>query len=181
MSIFSSILEKLGIHKPAAPVTPDAPVAPVAPPKPVAAVAPVAPPKPAAAIPPAPAPSEPYYVHTQTTTPPPAAVIPPPAAPVAMATPAKPAEMPMVDVVSHLDYLAKTGPIQGLNWRMSINDLMALLGLDHSPQAIKDLAVELGCPEKEMGDSYSRNVWTHTELLKKIAENGGNIPAELLK
>jgi hypothetical protein len=64
---------------------------------------------------------------------------------------------------------------------MSINDLMALLGLDHSPQAIKDLAVELGCPEKEMGDSYSRNVWTHTELLRKIAENGGNIPADLLK
>ena len=87
----------------------------------------------------------------------------------------------MVDVVSHLDYLAKTGTIQGLNWRMSINDLMALLGLDHSPQAIKDLAVELGCPEKEMKDSYSRNVWTHQTLLKKIAENGGNIPADLLK
>jgi hypothetical protein len=86
----------------------------------------------------------------------------------------------MVDVVSHLDYLAKTGPIKGLNWRMSINDLMALLGLDHSPQAIRDLAVELGCPESQMGDSYSRNVWTHQALLKKIAENGGNVPKELL-
>ena len=89
--------------------------------------------------------------------------------------------MEMVDVVTHLDYLAKTGPIQGLNWRMSINDLMALLGLPHTPQDIKDLAVELGCPEKEMMDSYSRNVWTHQTLLKKIAEHGGNIPDELLK
>jgi hypothetical protein len=31
-----------------------------------------------------------------------------------------------------------------------------------------------------MSDSYSRNVWTHKELLRKIAENGGNIPANLL-
>ncbi len=57
---------------------------------------------------------------------------------------------------------------------------MALLGLDHSPAAIKELAVELGCPESEMGDSYKRNVWTHKALLKKIAENGGNIPQNLL-
>lgn len=94
--------------------------------------------------------------------------------------PAKPTEMAAVDVAAHLDHLAKTGPIKGLNWRMSINDLMALLGLEHTPQAIKDLAVELGCPEKEMGDSYTRNVWTHKALLKKIAENGGNVPKELL-
>jgi hypothetical protein len=31
-----------------------------------------------------------------------------------------------------------------------------------------------------MGDSYSRNVWTHKALLKKIAENGGKVPPELL-
>jgi hypothetical protein len=127
---------------------------------------------PATTIPPAPAtpvtptfsaePATPYQTLSQN--------VPPPS----------PVEMPMVDVVTHLDYLAKTGPIQGLNWRMSINDLMALLGMDHSPQAIKDLAVELGCPEKEMMDSYTRNVWTHQTLLKKIAENGGNIPPELL-
>jgi hypothetical protein len=166
MSIFSSILDKLGIHKPAAPVAPAVP----------------------AATPP-PFTSGPMHEHFD----PPATMPTTPATPAkpdftpghgyeppALVTPAKPAEMAMVDVVSHLDYLAKTGPIQGLNWRMSINDLMALLGLDHSPQAIRDLAVELGCPEKEMGDSYSRNVWTHQTLLKKIAENGGNIPPELL-
>ena len=161
MSIFSSILDKLGIHKPAAPA------APVAPPKP-APSSPISSPQ---AVPPAPAFAQP-----------PAAPVSPihygPLPPAAVPTPPP---MEMVDVVTHLDYLAKTGPIQGLNWRMSINDLMALLGLPHTPQDIKDLAVELGCPEKEMMDSYSRNVWTHQTLLKKIAEHGGNIPNELLK
>jgi hypothetical protein len=161
-NIFSSILDKLGIHKPAAAAQP--PLTPTA--APTYGV-PAKPPAPAAPVPPPPSMTHgtPYYTPGQN----------------APAPAPKPVEMPMVDVVSHLDYLAKTGPIQGLNWRMSINDLMALLGLPHTPQDIKDLAVELGCPEKEMGDSYSRNVWTHTTLLKKIAENGGNIPADLLK
>ena len=140
-SIFDSILEKLGLRKPAA------------------ASKSAARPKSAAAVKPY-RPSQSY--------------------PRATPASAKESEMPMVDVASHLDHLAKTGPIKGLNWRMSINDLMALLGMDHTSQAIKDLAVELGCPEKEMGDSYTRNVWTHKALLKKIAANGGNLPKELL-
>ena len=168
MSIFGSILEKLGIQKPAAP---PAPVAPVisAPPPGLSHLTPTAPMPSMPSIPAAPA--MPGYTPPQYD----------PLSSISTTSPAAPVEMPMVDVVSHLDYLAKTGPIKGLNWRMSINDLMALLGLDHSPEAIKALAVELGCPEKEMGDSYSRNVWTHTELLRKIAANGGNIPPELLK
>ncbi len=91
----------------------------------------------------------------------------------------KPVEMPMVDVQAMLDNLAKKSPIE-LNWRQSINDLMALLGLPHKPEDIRELAVELGCPESEMGDSYKRNVWTHKALLKAIAENGGKVPPELL-
>jgi hypothetical protein len=87
--------------------------------------------------------------------------------------------MPLVDVVSKLDGLAKANPMK-LNWKTSINDLMALLGMDHSPEAIKELAVELGCPASELSDSYKRNVWTHQALLKKISENGGNIPQNLL-
>jgi hypothetical protein len=92
----------------------------------------------------------------------------------------RPVEIPMVDVVAKLDRLATEGPIKGLNWRMSIHDLLALLGLDHSSTGIKELAVELGCPESEMGDSYKRNVWSHKELLRRIAANGGNIPEKLL-
>jgi len=167
MSILSTIFAKLGIHKPAAP-TPSAPAAsvpyePVSTPMgkgsytpPSSTPAPAAPPQ---------EPAVPYYnlAHSSVQTPPP------------------PVEMPMVDVMSHLENLAKANPVQGLNWKQSINDLMFLLGMDHSPDAIKALAIELGCPEKEMSDSYSRNVWTYQALMKKIAENGGNIPPELLK
>jgi hypothetical protein len=190
MSIFSTILDKLGIHKHDAAATTAAVPKPAAPAKPPATATPYTPghmgtyggpPPTGPAKPSEPAkPPTPYYTPGQSY-PPPATVTPPQATPATPAPAAAPAEMPMVDVVSHLDYLAKTGPIQGLNWRMSINDLMALLGLPHTAKDIKDLAVELGCPEKEMGDSYSRNVWTHQALLKKIAENGGNIPADLLK
>jgi hypothetical protein len=94
------------------------------------------------------------------------------------AVPPKPVEMPMVDVVAKLDALAKKNPM--LDWKVSINDLMALLGMKHTAEDIKELAVELGCPASELSDSYKRNVWTHKALLKKIAENGGNIPASLL-
>jgi hypothetical protein len=90
------------------------------------------------------------------------------------------AAVPVVDVMAKMEELAKKSTIPDLNWKQSINDLMALLGLDHKAEDIKALAVELGCPESEMSDSYKRNVWTHKALLKKIAENGGNIPASLL-
>ena len=165
MSIFDSILEKLGMKKPEAK-------------EPPAAQTPAAQPTPAKTTPPVPPPTVQRYQtvaptheipgHTSTGQP----IAPPP--------PPAPVEMAREDLVAHLDYLAKTGPIKGLNWRVSINDFMALLGMDHSPQAIKDLAVELGCPEKEMGDSYTRNVWTHKALMKKLAENGGNVPPNLM-
>jgi hypothetical protein len=31
-----------------------------------------------------------------------------------------------------------------------------------------------------MGDSAKMNMWLHKTVLRKIAENGGNIPQELL-
>ena len=30
-----------------------------------------------------------------------------------------------------------------------------------------------------MGDSAQMNMWLHKTVLKKIAENGGNVPADL--
>lgn len=88
--------------------------------------------------------------------------------------------MPMVDVVAQLDGLSKKWNGK-LNWRMSIVDLLKLLELDASPAAIKELAVELKCPDFEMADSARRNIWLHKTILQKISENGGNIPSELLK
>jgi len=69
---------------------------------------------------------------------------------------------------------------QKLNWKVSIVDLLKLLDLDSSFAARKELAVELGCPADAMGDSAKMNMWLHKTVLKKLAENGGNIPKELL-
>ena len=88
--------------------------------------------------------------------------------------------MAMVDVVSKLDNLQ--GKNAGLDWKVSIVDMLKLLGMDSSLNARKQLATELGCPPDLMGGDYAKmNVWLHETVLKKIAENGGNIPATLLK
>jgi len=54
------------------------------------------------------------------------------------------------------------------------------LGLDSGLAARKELATELGCPADKMGDSAHMNVWLHQTVLQKLAENGGDIPKELL-
>lgn len=109
---------------------------------------------------------------------PPAAVATAPviAAPV---VPAAPIAIPVVDVVAQLETLAAAHG-EKLNWKTSIVDLHKLLGLDHSLQSRKELAVELGCPAEKMGDSAQMNMWLHKTVLAKIAENGGNVPKELL-
>lgn len=95
----------------------------------------------------------------------------------AAATPAKPVEV--VDVVAQLEQRAAANP-QKLNWRTSIVDLLKLLDIDSSLAARKELAVELGCPENLMGDSAKMNIWLHKQVLARLAENGGNVPQELL-
>jgi hypothetical protein len=95
------------------------------------------------------------------------------------AAPAKPAAMEMVDVVAKLSVLAKANP-EKLDWKVSIVDLLKLLGIDSSLTSRKELAKELGCPTDLMGDSAKMNVWLHKTVLAKIAENGGNVPANLL-
>jgi Domain of unknown function (DUF3597) len=95
-----------------------------------------------------------------------------PAAPVAVAISA-------VDVVSKLESLA-AAHAEKLNWKVSIVDLMKLLGLDSSFGARKELATELSCPADKMADSAQMNMWLHKTVLQKLADNGGNIPKELL-
>ncbi len=91
----------------------------------------------------------------------------------------EPSSMNDIDVVTKLETLASANP-QKLNWKTSIVDLLKLLGLDSSYDARKELATELGCPAEKMGDSALMNMWLHKEVMKRLAENGGNIPAELL-
>jgi len=90
---------------------------------------------------------------------------------------AAPAAISEVDVVKQLEKLSLG---KGLDWKVSIVDLLKLLDIDSSREARNELATELGCPADLMHDSAKMNVWLHKEVLKQIAKNGGNIPASLL-
>jgi hypothetical protein len=82
-----------------------------------------------------------------------------------------------VNVEAVLTSLAqKSG--QPSNWRTSIVDLMKLVGLDSSLQNRKQLAQELGY-KGDMNDSATMNIWLHKEVMVKLAENGGQVPASL--
>ena len=135
MSLFGTILEKLGFNRPAPQAGPVSPAPTVAPTAPVS--------------------------------------------PVATAAPAPPAVITVVDVVAKLEGLAASHK-EKLNWKVSIVDLLKLLGLDSGFAARKELATELGCPADKMGDSAQMNMWLHRTVRQKLAENGGNIPKELL-
>ncbi|MBB3950707.1 hypothetical protein GGQ76_002001 [Aureimonas jatrophae] len=67
---------------------------------------------------------------------------------------------------------------QRLDWRHSIVDTMKALGLDSSLGERKELAEELGYTG-DTADSAAMNVWLQKALMRKLAENGGQVPAEL--
>ena len=90
---------------------------------------------------------------------------------------AAPAAISEVDVVKKLEQM---GAGKGLNWRTSIVDLLKLLDLDSSREARTELAKELNAPADVMNDSARMNTWLHKEVLRRIAQNGGNIPKDLL-
>ncbi|MHB8914837.1 MAG: DUF3597 domain-containing protein [Thiobacillus sp.] len=153
MGMFSNILARLGLGDKKANAAP-APQAPT----PQAPAAPTSTPVSRPAPTPAPAPGT------------------PPPTPVASTAPKPISE---VDVVAKLEKLASDNA-EKLNWKVSIVDLLKLLDLDSSQAARKELATELGAPADKMGDSAQMNMWLHKTVLRKLAENGGNIPKELL-
>jgi|SRR5690348_13160153 hypothetical protein len=87
------------------------------------------------------------------------------------------APMQQVDVEAVLNNMQQQSG-QQLNWRTSIVDLLKLLGLDSSLQARKELAAELHYTG-DTNDSASMNVWLHKQVMRKLAENGGKVPADL--
>ena len=105
-----------------------------------------------------------------------AAAAPAPAA-APMPSAPKPAP-PIVDIAAVMEGLAAKNA-EKLDWKRSIVDLMKLVGMDSSLSARKELATELHYTG-DMNDSASMNVWLHKEVLKKLAENGGKVPPELL-
>jgi 3-oxoacyl-ACP reductase-like protein len=97
----------------------------------------------------------------------------------AAAAPAAPVSAPIsdVDVEAILNGKAQQSG-QPLNWRTSIVDLLKLLDLDSSLQSRKELAQELHY-SGDTNDSASMNVWLHRQVMNKLAQNGGKVPADL--
>ncbi|WP_062015511.1 DUF3597 domain-containing protein [Aureimonas sp. AU4] len=170
MSIFTKIRDAI-FHRAEAAPQPSAPAAPPAPP--VQNTAPGVPPvtgtAPAGA---APAPASPAPAA-------PSASGAAPAAPTSQApsTSASPTPSAPVDVAAIMDKAVRDSG-QHLDWRHSIVDTMKALGLDSSLAERKELAQELGYTG-DTGDSAAMNVWLQKALMRKLAENGGQVPAEL--
>ncbi|MEJ5021409.1 DUF3597 domain-containing protein [Ochrobactrum vermis] len=106
---------------------------------------------------------------------------PAPTASTSAAAPAPSASAPAstgaVDIGAILDAaVAKSG--QKLNWKTSIVDLMKALGLDSSLDHRKELAKELGYTG-DTGDSATMNIWLHKQVIQKLKDNGGKVPAGL--
>ena len=96
----------------------------------------------------------------------------------AAAAPAAAAPAPQaVDVEAVLTQMAaqKGG---GGNWQTSIVDLLKLLDLDSSLTARKELGQELGVHAGADG-SAEQNIALQKAVMRKLAENGGRVPASL--
>jgi hypothetical protein len=83
-----------------------------------------------------------------------------------------------VDVDAVLTKLAAANK-EHLDWKTSIVDLMKLLNLDSSLTARKTLAQELHYTG-DTNNSAAMNVWLHAQVMQKLAENGGKVPADLM-
>jgi 3-oxoacyl-ACP reductase-like protein len=118
--------------------------------------------------------STPAPTGAPTTAASPAAPAPTASAPASTA----PASTGSVDVASILDAAVKQNG-QKLDWKRSIVDLLKALDLDSSLSARKELASELGYTG-DTSDSATMNIWLHKAVIKKLSENGGKVPADLL-
>ena len=99
-----------------------------------------------------------------------------PAASTPSLSPAPAAAAP-VDIQAVLEDMASQSK-QTLDWKHSIVDLMKLVGIDSGQENRKALATELGYTGS-MDDSAAMNTWLHKQVMAKLAENGGKVPANL--
>ena len=96
----------------------------------------------------------------------------------AAATAGVTAQQQQVDIEAVLNAMAEKNP-QKLNWRTSIVDLMKLVGMDSTLAERKELADELGY-KGDKSDTATMNIWLHKQVMAKMAENGGKVPAALM-
>jgi hypothetical protein len=83
-----------------------------------------------------------------------------------------------VDVNAILTNLAAHSK-EHFDWKVSIVDLMKLLNLDSSLTARRALADELHYTG-DKNDTATMNMWLHKQVMQKLADNGGQVPADLL-
>jgi hypothetical protein len=83
-----------------------------------------------------------------------------------------------VDIAATLDRMAAAHG-EKLDWKHSIVDLMKLVGMDSSLAERKELAADLKYTG-DTNDSATMNMWLHKEVMRKLADNGGKVPADLL-
>src|SRR5262245_21436722 len=98
-------------------------------------------------------------------------------APAAAQASGPPPTKAQVDVAAVMDKLAEESD-EDLDWRHSIVDLMKLLKMDSSLAARKQLAEELHFTGNQK-DSAAMNIWLHKQVMIKLADNGGKVPADL--
>ena len=60
---------------------------------------------------------------------------------------------------------------------MPLTVLPTLIGLEASYDERKELAIELGRADYE--GSAEDNIWLHRQVMNKLAQNGGRVPASL--
>jgi len=81
-----------------------------------------------------------------------------------------------VNLTAELDKLSG----KGLEWRTSVVDFLKLIGVNSSRENRDALATELGVDGSLKSGSAEKNEALRKALFKKIAANGGKIPASLL-
>nr|AGU09914.1 protein of unknown function DUF3597 [uncultured organism] len=117
----------------------------------------------------------------------PAAATPAAAAPAPNAYPATAAAAPgatpapaaPVDVEQVLAEIAVKAPGGGGNYKVSIVDLLTLLGLDSSLSARKELAEELNVHAGAHG-SAEQNIALYKAVMRQLQANGGKVPASMM-
>lgn len=93
-------------------------------------------------------------------------------------TPSTSAPSQAVDIEPVLDDAVRRNG-QKLDWRRSVVDLMKAVGMEASLAERKELAAELGY-SGDMNDSATMNMWLHKALMRRLSENGGKVPSDLI-
>lgn len=75
--------------------------------------------------------------------------------------------------------LEKEAEGKNLNWKESVVDFLTLLEIDSSRENRAALAEELGVANEFQIGTASGNEALRVAVWKKLAENGGNVPASL--